>query len=70
MRSCNEFQPVLIKKALVFKIPHLEIVRAVMRLAWACAGGNMKLLIESTNWETLHECLKDNEPDEDDIAGG
>lgn len=54
----------------MFKIPHLEIVRAVMRLAWACAGGNMKLLIESTNWETLHECLKDNEPDEDDIAGG
>lgn len=68
--SSNEFQPALIKKASRFKIPHLEIVRAVMRLAWACAGGNMQLLIDSASSETLHKCLKDNEPDDDDISGG
>ncbi len=40
-----------------------------MRLAWACAGGNMQLIIDSATTETLHESLKDNEPDENDVAG-
>lgn len=40
-----------------------------MRLAWACAGGNMQLVIDSANTETLHKCLKNNEPDDSDVSG-
>lgn len=40
-----------------------------MRLAWACAGGNMHLLIDSASTEALHKSLKNNEPDDSDVLG-
>lgn len=47
----------------------MDTIRAIMRLAWACAGGNMQLLIDSASTEALHKSLKNNEPDDSDILG-
>lgn len=69
MNNRQGFHSSIIDEALKCNIPHLDSVRAIMRLGWACAGGNMQLLIDSASTEALHKSLKDNESDDSDVSG-
>jgi hypothetical protein len=67
--SYQGFPSSVICEALKCNIPHLEAIRAIMRLAWACAGGNMQLIINNAGCEMLHANLRENEPDGNDVQG-
>lgn len=66
---CVEFHSSIIDEGIKCNIPRLETIRAIIRLAWACAGGNMQLLVDSAATEMLHFALHENEPEEEDVLG-
>ncbi|XP_065223298.1 probable ubiquitin carboxyl-terminal hydrolase FAF-X isoform X3 [Planococcus citri] len=64
---CIEFHSSIIDEGVKCSIPRLETIRAIIRLAWACAGGNMQLLVDSAGTDMLHVALQENEPEEEDV---